>query len=117
MRPVTQPDREAIYVHNSVRRDNMFIVYPLDVFLQSEAAEAATMIRAPGAQEFLLTWSTAPIHTRRAHARARTHEVSPLPPAPWCRSSAQRSSVDSWSYRTANSSSRSQDAALMARDT
>ena len=56
MRPVTQPDREAIYIHNSVRRGNMFIVYPLDVFLQGEAAEAATMIREGESREAIRKW-------------------------------------------------------------
>ena len=29
--PLTQPDRDVIYIHNSVRPGNMFIVYPLNV--------------------------------------------------------------------------------------
>jgi hypothetical protein len=33
VRPVTQPGWEVIYIHNSVRPGNMFVVYPLDVFL------------------------------------------------------------------------------------
>jgi hypothetical protein len=33
VRPVTQPGWKVIYIHNSVRPGNMFVVYPLDVFL------------------------------------------------------------------------------------
>ena len=33
VRPVTQPGWEVIYIHNSVRPGNMFVVYLLDVFL------------------------------------------------------------------------------------
>jgi hypothetical protein len=56
VRPVTQPGWEVIYIHNSVRPGNMFVVYPLDVFLQGETAGAATMIREGMSRDAIRNW-------------------------------------------------------------